>query len=110
VPATLWWSPSSAAHTKRDLDAVAATLNSRPGRTLGWKPPAEALDGQLEAAQQVLHRPLEPAQYTSIALTSRLLEAGIDSSVGSVHDPLDNALAETAIGSFKIEQIQRNGP
>jgi IS30 family transposase len=27
-----------------DLDAVAATLNSRPRRTLGWKTPAEALD------------------------------------------------------------------
>ena len=50
------------------------------------------------------------SQYTSIALTSRMLEAGIDPSVGSVGDALDNALAETTIGSFKIEQIHRHGP
>ena len=27
-----------------EIDAVAATLNSRPRKTLGWKTPAEALD------------------------------------------------------------------
>jgi len=32
-----------------DLAAVAATLNSRPRKTLGWKTPAEALDEFLTA-------------------------------------------------------------
>ena len=49
----------------------------------------------------MLHRPLEPGQYTSIAFTDRLTEAGIDPSVGSVGDAFDNALAETVIGLFK---------
>ena len=31
-------------HTAGDLDAVAAALNSRPRKTLGWRTPAEALD------------------------------------------------------------------
>ena len=36
---------------ERELDAVAATLNSRPRKTLGWKTPAEALDYLLSNAQ-----------------------------------------------------------
>jgi IS30 family transposase len=31
-------------HSAEDLAAVAATLNARPRKTLGWKTPAEALD------------------------------------------------------------------
>jgi IS30 family transposase len=38
-----------ARHSPDDLAAVAATLNSRPRKTLGWKTPAEALDEQLLA-------------------------------------------------------------
>lgn len=50
------------------------------------------------------------AQYTSVALTQRLLDEGIDPSVGSVGDALDNAMAETTVGSFKHELIHRQGP
>ena len=39
-------------HTAEDLDAVAAALNSRPRKTLGWKTPAEALDEYLQSCQQ----------------------------------------------------------
>ena len=39
-------------HTAKDLDAVAATLNSRPRKTLGWKTPAEALNEYLHTCQQ----------------------------------------------------------
>ena len=39
-------------HTPEDLAAVAATLNSRPRKTLGWKTPAEALDDYLLSCQQ----------------------------------------------------------
>ncbi|GHH88847.1 hypothetical protein GCM10017771_35890 [Streptomyces capitiformicae] len=40
-------------------------------------------------------------QYTSFAFTARLIEAGIDASVGTVGDALDNALMESQIGSAK---------
>src|SRR6266516_3875102 len=39
-------------HGPDDLAAVAAALNGRPRKTLGWKTPAEALDEFLYSAQQ----------------------------------------------------------
>lgn len=50
------------------------------------------------------------SQYTSVTFTQRLLDEGVDPSVGSVGDALDNAMAETTIGSFKNELIRRQGP
>ena len=40
-----------AAHGPEDLAAVAAALNSRPRKTLGWRTPAEALDEALRKAE-----------------------------------------------------------
>jgi IS30 family transposase len=37
-------------HSSEHLQAVAAELNSRPRKTLGWKTPAQALDEFLAAA------------------------------------------------------------
>jgi len=39
-------------HSVGDLKAVAAALNSRPRKTLGWKTPAEALDDHLCSIEQ----------------------------------------------------------
>src|SRR5664280_671351 len=39
-------------YSKRELDAVAAALNTRPRKTLNWKTPAEALDQHLLSVQQ----------------------------------------------------------
>jgi IS30 family transposase len=41
-----------ARHSAGDLAAVAAALNGRPRKTLGWKTPAEALDELLRSCQQ----------------------------------------------------------
>jgi putative transposase len=49
-------------------------------------------------------------QYLSIKYTERLAEAGIASSVGSVGDAYDNALAETIIGLYKTEVIEQLEP
>jgi putative transposase len=58
----------------------------------------------------VLRPPIESAQYTSIAFTERLIEAGIDASIGSTGDSYDNALAETINGLYKTELIKPRGP
>jgi len=39
-------------HSGDDLDAVAAALNGRPRKTLGWNTPGEALDELLSSGQQ----------------------------------------------------------
>ena len=57
-----------------------------------------------------MHHSDRGGQYLSIRYTERLLEAGIESSVGSVGDSYDNALAETIIGLYKTEVIRRRGP
>jgi IS30 family transposase len=38
--------------TTEEIEAVAATLNGRPRKTLGWKTPAEALNEQLLSLEQ----------------------------------------------------------
>ena len=38
-------------YRERELDAVAAALNGRPRKILGWRTPAEALNGLLSDAQ-----------------------------------------------------------
>ena len=58
----------------------------------------------------MLHRLVEPAQYTSFAFTTRLIDAGADPSVGSVGDAYDNAMAESQIGAYKTELIRPEGP
>jgi putative transposase len=59
---------------------------------------------------KVLRRPVESAQYVSIRYSERLLQAEIDSSVGSTGDSYDNALAETINGLYKTEVVRKKGP
>jgi IS30 family transposase len=41
-------------YSDHEIQAVAATLNSRPRKTLKWKTPAEALDDRLASLQQAV--------------------------------------------------------
>jgi len=58
----------------------------------------------------VIHHSDRGSQYLSIRYTERLAEAGLESSVGSVGDSYDNALAETINGLYKTEVIHKRGP
>jgi putative transposase len=60
-------------------------------------------------ADGMIHHNDAGSQYTSFAFTSRLIDAGVDASVGSVGDGYDNALAESTIGLYKTEKIDREG-
>jgi len=58
----------------------------------------------------LIHHSDRGSQYLSIRYTERLADAGIDTSVGSVGDSYDNAMAESIIGLFKTEVINFLGP
>ena len=59
---------------------------------------------------KLVHHSDAGSQYTSFRFTQHLLDAGIDASIGTVGDALDNALAESTIGLYKTELIKPNGP
>ena len=86
------WRASRSLRSDLALDALEQALWARPD------------------TQQLVHHSDRGVQYLSIRYTERLAEAGIEPSVGSVGDSYDNALAETIIGLFKTEVIQRLGP
>ncbi|MEV6982474.1 integrase core domain-containing protein [Sphaerisporangium sp. NPDC051017] len=58
----------------------------------------------------LVHHSDAGSQYTWFAFTAHLSRAGIDASVGTVGDALDNALMESAIGLYKTELIKPVGP
>ena len=59
---------------------------------------------------EVLRRPVDSAQYTSIRYSDRLAEMNVSAAVGSRGDSYDNAMAESLNGTFKAELIKLHGP
>ena len=89
--------------------ALRASLVVHPGRARCRRPAGPA---QRRPARQggLVHHSDRGGQYLSMRYSARLAEAGIDTSVGSVGDSYDNALAETVIGLFKTEVVNHLGP
>ena len=58
----------------------------------------------------LIHHNDAGSQYTSVRFTDRLLEEGIDPSVGTVGDAHDNSLAESINGLYKTELIKPRRP
>ena len=58
-------------------------------------------------ATGLVHHSDAGSQYTSLAFTEALTDAGIAGSIGSVGDALDNALMESTIGLYKTELIDQ---
>ena len=62
--------------------------------------------GSFEFTSTVLvHHSDAGSQYVSLALTDALRDAGMQGSIGSVGDALDNAIMESTIGLYKTELI-----
>ena len=59
---------------------------------------------------ELIHHSDRGSQYLAIRYSERLAEEGIQPSVGSVGDSYDNAMAESIIGLYKTEVIERCAP
>jgi transposase InsO family protein len=122
-PNRLWVADLTYVATWRGFVYVAFVIDAYSRRIVGWRVSSSlrtdlALDALEQAIYDRSHEEIEGlvhhsdrgVQYLSIRYTERLVEAGIEPSVGSVGDSYDNAMAESVIGLFKTEVIRRRGP
>ncbi|MFE1027108.1 IS3 family transposase [Streptomyces sp. NPDC058818] len=91
------WSAATSKRAKLVLDALDMALwrRDRAGTPAG---------------PGLVHHSDAGSQYTSFAFTAHLLEAGIDASIGTVGDALENALMESQIGLYATELIKPRKP
>jgi transposase InsO family protein len=120
-PNQLWVADLTYVSTWRGMIYVAFVIDVFSRMIVGWRVSSSLRTGlALDALEQALyarsdiddliHHSDRGGQYLSIRYTERLAEAGIETSVGSVGDSYDNALAETIIGLYKTEEIRHKGP
>src|SRR6184192_170949 len=122
-PNQLWLSDFTYVATWRGFVYVAFVIDVFARRIVGWRVSSSLVtDFVLDALEQaiydrcgagasdLIHHSDRGTQYLSMRYTERLADSGIEPSVGSRGDSYDNALAESVIGLFKTEVIQRKGP
>jgi hypothetical protein len=120
-PNQLWVADLTYVATWRGFVYVAFIIDVFSRMIVGWRVTQSlssylALDALEQAvyarpdSKHLVHHSDRGVQYLSIRYTERLAEAGIESSVGSVGNAYDNALAETIIGLYKTEVIHQLGP
>ena len=126
APNTLWVADFTYVSTWSGWVYVAFVIDAYSRRIVGWRT-ATTMTAQLvldaiehaiwtrqrEGVQDLsglIHHNDRGSQYTSIAFTERLADAGIDPSIGTTGDSFDNALAETINGLYKTELIKPRGP
>ena len=120
-PNQLWVADLTYVSTWRGAVYVAFVVDVFSRMIVGWRVSNSLrTDLALDALEQAIHARTDTddlihhsdrgCQYLSIRYTERLAEAGIDTSVGSVGDSYDNAMAETIIGLYKAEEIRAKGP
>jgi putative transposase len=126
APNRLWVADFSYVPTWSGMVYAAFVIDAFARRILGWRvattmKTALVLDALKQALWTrrrdgtddlagLIHHHDAGSQYSAIAFTQRLAEAGIDASVGTVGDAYDNALAESVIGLYKTELIKPHGP
>lgn len=117
-PNRLWVADFTYVWTVQGFVYVAFIIDVFARFIVGWRvSKTMQSDLVLDALEQALHARKPGAglvhhsdrgsQYLSFRYGERLIEAGIEPSVGSKGDSYDNALAETINGLYKAEVIHR---
>jgi transposase InsO family protein len=88
------WQVSTSLRSDLALDALEMAIHSRG----------------VSGDDQLINHHDRGVQYVSFRYSRRLIEAGIEASVGSKGDSYDNALAESFNGLYKAELIYHEGP
>jgi len=122
APNRVWVADFTYVRTWAAMVYVAFVIDVYSRRIVGWRVStnmkADLVLDALEHAIWVRDTELDGlichsdagAQYTSIRHTERLAEIGAAPSIGSVGDPIDNAVAESTIGLYKTELINPKRP
>ena len=122
-PNQLWISDFTYVSTWQGMAYVAFITDVFARKIVGWRVSTSmttlfVLDALNQAVCQrrpqkgggLIHHSDRGSQYLSVRYTERLVDAGIDPSVGTVGDSYDNAMAESIIGLFKTEVTKLHGP
>jgi putative transposase len=125
APNVLWVADFTYVSTWSGWVYVAFVIDAYARRIVGWRTATMNTRLVLDAIEHaiwtraregitdlsgLIHHHDRGSHYTSIAFTERLLDAGIDASIGATGSSYDNALAETINGLYKTELIKPQGP
>jgi putative transposase len=126
APNTLWVADFTYVSTWSGWVYVAFVIDAYSRRIVGWRCSTsmttplvlDAIEHAIWSRAHegitdlggLIHHNDRGSQYTSVAFTERLLDAGIDASIGATGSSYDNALAETINGLYKTELIKPRGP
>jgi putative transposase len=118
APNRLWVADVTSVPTQQGFLFLAVVLDACSRRIVGWSMAAhvraELVVAALEMALQhrrpaadVMHHSDHGSQYTAAAFQERCQRAGVRSSMGSVGDCYDNALAESFFATLECELLAR---
>jgi transposase InsO family protein len=118
APNRLWVADLTQHLTDEGWLYLATIIDAFSRRVVGWamgeRATADLVVNALNMAicrrrpwPQLVHHSDHGSQYTSLAFTQRLKDAGIMGSMGTVGDALDNALAESFYASLQVELLDR---
>jgi len=118
-PNQLWVADLTQHGTDEGWLYLATVLDAFSRRVVGWAMDdraktdlvVEALDMAVwnrRPGRGVIHHSDHGSQYTALAFTERLKQAGLVGSMGSVGDALDNAPAESFFATLQNELLDRS--